>query len=121
MDVSHSFLPSSSSDLSTTQSFSQSSVPLSTRLTERHFPGQIPNRPNGKPGQRNCIVCSLKCGRRRKKTTYFLVNVELACASFPVLNYNNTKVDPGRLYQELAKQNIIFDYKAHQYYTDALS
>ena len=66
METSQTVLPPSSSRIRT---FQQSSLPPSVRLTERHFPDKLPSRSNGQPGQRNCVVCSSKCGRPRKKTT----------------------------------------------------
>ncbi len=36
----------------------------SARLVERHFPDKVPSRQNGKPGQRNCVVCSSKAGKQ---------------------------------------------------------
>ena len=43
--------------------------PLS-RLTERHFPGQLEKSASGQQLQRDCTVCSKWKGRRRKTTTY---------------------------------------------------
>ena len=67
IETSHTELPSSSS----TQSIRQTAHPPSARLTERHFPDKLQNRPNRKPAQRNCVVCSSKSGRR--KTTVYII------------------------------------------------
>ena len=43
--------------------------PPSSRLTGRHFPGKLGSTTAGHPRQQQCVVCSLKKGRRRT-TTY---------------------------------------------------
>ena len=93
METSQTVLPPSSSRIRT---FQQSSLPPSACLTERHFPDKLPSRSNGQPGQRNCVVCSSKCGRPRKTTTYFCKKCGVGLCVVPCFELYHTKVNPGR-------------------------
>ena len=75
---------------------SQSLLPPSSRLTERHFLGKIPPRQNGAPGQRDCVVCSGRKGRGRKTTTYFCKQCGVGLCVVPCFELYHTKVDPIR-------------------------
>ena len=94
LEVCHT-LPSSSN----TSVFSHSpwsSLPPTSRLTERHFLGKVPIRINGKSGQRDCAVCSKKKGRCRKTTTYFCKQCGVGLCAVPCFELYHTKVDPVR-------------------------
>ena len=92
IETSHSDLVSSCSS----QSLPRSAHPPSARLTERHFPDKLPNRSNGKPAQRNCVVCSSKCGQARKTTTYYCRQCGVGLCVVPCFELYHTKVDPSR-------------------------
>ena len=85
---------SSSSDLR--NRLSQSSLPPNSRLTGRHFPDKVPPRPNGNPGQRDCVVCSGKKGRGRRTTTYCCKECGVGLCVVPCFQLYHTKSDPQR-------------------------
>ncbi len=68
----------------------------SARLVERHFPDKVPSRQNGKPGQRNCVVCSSKAGKPRKTTTYCCKQCGVGLCIYPCFELYHTKVNPSR-------------------------
>lgn len=72
------------------------SLQPASRLTERHFLEKVPARWNGKASQRDCTVCSMKKGRKRKTTTYQCKQCGIACCVVPCFELYHTKVDPLR-------------------------
>ena len=85
---------STASDLSSRSS--HTSLPPSARLTERHFPDKVPARANGTAGQRDCVVCSGKRGRKRRTTTYCCKQCGVGLCVVPCFELYHTKVDPSR-------------------------
>lgn len=69
--------------------------PLS-RLTERHFPGQLEKSPAGHQLQRDCGVCSKRKGRGRKTTTFCCKQCDIPLCVVPCFELYHTKVDPQR-------------------------
>lgn len=69
--------------------------PLS-RLTERHFPGQLARTAAGKQLQRDCAVCSHRKGRGRKTTTFCCKQCDIPMCVVPCFELYHTKVDPQR-------------------------
>ena len=91
----------SSSECSIPQSSSTQSGPIvvtspSARLVERHFPDKVPSRQNGKPGQRNCVVCSSKAGKPRKTSTYYCKSCGVGLCVVPCFELYHTKTHPSR-------------------------
>ena len=84
----------SSSDTHLESQSSQSSLPPSSRLTERHFPSKVPDRANGKLGQRDCAVCSGKKVRGRKTSTYCCKECGVGLYVVPCFELFHTKVNP---------------------------
>ncbi len=68
----------------------------SARLVERHFPDELPSRQNGKPGQRNCVVCSSETGRPRKTSTYYCKICGVGLCVVPCFELHHTKTNPSR-------------------------
>ena len=69
--------------------------PLS-RLTGRHFPGQLEKSAAGHQTQRDCTVCSRRKGRGRKPTTFFCKECDVPLCVVPCFELYHTKVDPQR-------------------------
>ena len=69
--------------------------PLS-RLTERHFPGQLPKTTAGKQVQRDCTVCSNRKGRGIKTTAFCCKQCDIPMCVVPCFELYHTKVDPQR-------------------------
>ncbi len=95
IQLSRELLMDSSPNISIPQSSSTVTSP-SARLVERHFPDQVPSRQNGKPGQRNCVVCSSKAGRPRKTSTYYCKICGVDLCVVPCFELYHTKVNPSR-------------------------
>ena len=74
----------------------QRQLPPQSRLTERHFPGNLPSTPSGKKRQTECTVCSKKRGRGRKTTTYMCKQCQLPMCITPCFELYHTKVNPQR-------------------------
>ena len=72
------------------------SLQPSSRLTERHFLEKVPSCPNGKQSQRDCAVCSMKKGRKRKTTVYQCKQCGIGCCVVPCFELYLTKSDPLR-------------------------
>ena len=58
-----------------------------TRLTERHFPGQL---------EKSCTVCSKRKGRGRKTTTFCCKQCNPPMCVVPCFELYHTKADPQR-------------------------
>ena len=86
-------LPSSSNTSIVSSHSSQSSLPPTSRLTERHFLGKLPIKANGKSSQR---VCGQKRGRCMKTTSYFCKQCGVGLCVVPCFELFHTKVDPVR-------------------------
>ena len=67
-----------------------------SRLTERHFPGQLERSAAGKQLQRDCAVCSNRKGRGRKTTTYYCKQCDVPLCVVPCFELYHTKTDPQR-------------------------
>lgn len=67
-----------------------------SRLTERHFPGQLEKSAAGKQLQRDCAVCSNRKGRGRKTTTYYCKQCDVPLCVVPCFELYHTKTDPQR-------------------------
>jgi len=78
-----------------TQTQSHSLQPAA-RLTERHFLEKVPTRLSGKQSQRDCAVCSMKKGRKRKTTIYQCKQCGIGCCVVPCFELYHTKSDPQR-------------------------
>ena len=76
----------------------QRPLPPQTRLTERHFPDNLPQTPSRKKGQTECTVCSKKKGRGRKTTTYMCKQCKLPMCIIPCFQLYHTKVNPQRYF-----------------------
>ena len=66
------------------------------RLTERHFITTNIEQPNGRPKQRDCVVCSERKGKGRKTTTYMCKQCTLPMCVVPCFELYHTKVEPQR-------------------------
>ena len=71
-------------------------LPPNARLQERHFIEKIPQRPNGKPSQHECVVCSFKKGNGRKTSTYQCKQCMVTLCVVPCFELYHTRVDPTR-------------------------
>jgi hypothetical protein len=66
------------------------------RLEERHFIGKTPSKPNGKPAQLQCIVCSHKKKNKKVTTTFRCKQCLVALCPTPCFELYHTKVNPTR-------------------------
>lgn len=71
-------------------------LPLSLRLTERHFLTNIGKTSSGRSVQRDCTVCSQRKGRGRKTTIYKCKQCDLPMCVVPCFELYHTKKDPAR-------------------------
>ena len=72
------------------------SLPLSSRLTERHFLEKIPPTKSGKPTQQDCSVCSKRKEGQRVTTTFRCKQCQKALCVVPCFELHHTHQDPRR-------------------------
>ena len=69
--------------------------PPSFRLTGRHFPAKVAQTSSGRRSQPDCVVCSLKKGKR-KTTTFMCKQCDLPMCPVPCFELYHTKSHPER-------------------------